>query len=75
MENAHRIYDLHYEYATSALSAKSIHYRKYLSNIPFVGKDDTQYSSSTDQELDFEGVNGRVMRGPELILDQIDNVQ
>ena len=57
------------------MSAKSKHYSKYLNNIPFVGKEDTQNSSSTDQKLDFEGVNGRVMRGPELELDQIDNVQ
>lgn len=57
------------------MSARSKHHNKYLNNIPFVGKDDTQKSSSTDQELDFEGVDGRVVRSSELELDQIDNVQ
>lgn len=74
-ENAHRICIFHNEYAPSVMSARSKHHNKYLNNIPFVGKDDTQKSSSTDQELDFEGVDGRVVRSSELELDQIDNVQ
>jgi hypothetical protein len=74
-ENAHRIYILHNEYAPSAMPAKLKRYSKYLNNIPFVGKENTQNSSSTDQELDSEGIDGRIVRGPELELDQIDNVQ